>query len=125
MRGQAHSRAGDRILVIIMVLHALLYLGAWLLTLGVFTIVGWYVRYCLAVIAALLPVLGVVWFLWVWLVAIPMGLLFDGSPVEKNVGIISHWLNDRTGDLLLFFLTLPWHIIVWISRIAEWLVPGA
>ena len=106
-------------------LHALLYLAAWLLTLGVFSIAAWYVRYAIAVIAALAPLLGVFWFLWAWLVAIPMALLFDGSPAEKQVVIISHWLNDRSGDILVFFLTLPYHVVIWISQIAAWLVPGA
>lgn len=103
-------------------LTALLYLGAWLLTFGLFTIVIWYARYAVAIIVALFPALGVFWFLWTWLVALPMALLFDGSPAEKKIVIISHWLNDRTGDILLFFLTLPYHVFIWVSQIADWLV---
>lgn len=53
-----------------------------------------------------------------------MGLLFDGSPAEKKVVVISHWLNDRTGDILVFFLTLPYHLVIWIGQIATWMVPG-
>lgn len=102
-------------------LHALLYLAAWLLTLGVFTIVIWYVRYAVAVIGALLPALAVFWLLWIWLVALPMALLFDGSTVEKKIVIISHWFNDRTGDILMFFLTLPYHLFIWVSQVADWL----
>jgi hypothetical protein len=103
-------------------LTALLYLGAWLLTFGLFTIATWYARYAVAVMVALFPALGVFWFLWTWLVALPMALLFDGSPAEKKIVIISHWFNDRTGDLLLFFLTLPYHLFIWVGQIADWLV---
>ena len=106
----------------IFVLQLLLYLVAWLFTFGLFTVVAWYVRYAIAVIVALLPCFGVFWLLWTWLVAIPMALLFDGSPAEKRIVIISHWLNDRTGDVLMFFLTLPYHVFIWISDIAGWLV---
>lgn len=103
-------------------LHALLYLVAWLLTLGLFTLVTWYVRYAVAVIIALLPALCVFWLLWAWLVAIPMALLFDGSAAEKRVVIISHWFNDRTADILLFFLKLPYNIFILVGDIAGWLV---
>ncbi|MFC0135728.1 hypothetical protein CR105_00210 [Massilia eurypsychrophila] len=103
-------------------LHALLYLGAWLLTFGLFTLIAWYARYAVAVIVALFPALAVFWFLWTWLVALPMALLFDGSAAEKRIVIISHWLSDRTGDLLLFFLTLPFQIFIRVSQIADWLV---
>ena len=102
-------------------MHVLLYLAAWLLTFGVFTVIAWYARYAIAVVAALFPVFGVFWFLWTWLVAIPMALLFDGSPAEKRIVIISHWLNDRTGDVLLFCLTLPYHLFILIGDVAGWL----
>lgn len=103
-------------------LQVLLYLAAWLFTFAVFSFVAWYARYAIAVIGALFPVFGVFWFLWTWLVAIPMGLLFDGSPAEKRIVVISRWLNDRTGDVLLFCLTLPYHLFIWIGAIADWLV---
>lgn len=103
-------------------LHALLYLAAWLLTFGLLSIATWYARYVVAVIAALMPALCVFWFLWAWLVAIPMGLFFDGSAAEKKVVVISHWLNDRTADLLLFFIKLPYFVFILTSDIASWLV---
>jgi hypothetical protein len=88
---------------------------------GLFTLIAWYVRYAIAVLMALFPMLGFFWLLWTWLVALPMALLFDGSPAEKRVVIISHWLNDRTADLLMFFLTLPYHLFIWAVAIAGWL----
>lgn len=103
-------------------LHVLLHLAAWLFTFGLFTLLAWYARYAIAVVAALFPVFGVFWFLWTWLVAIPMALLFDGSRAEKRIVIISHWLNDRTSDVLLFCLTLPYRLFIWIGEIASWLV---
>lgn len=106
----------------IFLLHVLLYLVAWLVTFGLITIVVWYARYAIAVIGALFPAFGVFWLLWTWLVAIPMALLFDGSPAEKRIVIISHWFNDRTGEVLMFFLALPFHAFIWISEIAGWLV---
>lgn len=106
----------------IIFIHALLYLVAWLLTLGLFTLVAWYVRYAVAVIVALLPALCVFWFLWTWLVAIPMALLFDGSAAEQRIVLISHWFNDRTADILLFFLKLPYYMFISISDIAGWIV---
>lgn len=103
-------------------LHALIYLAAWLLTFGIFTIAIWYARYAVAVIVALFPALGAFWFLWTWLVALPMALLFDGSPAEKKIVVISHWLNDRTADLLLFLLKLPYTVFIFVGDIAGWLV---
>lgn len=103
-------------------LQLLLYLAAWLFTFGLLTFIAWYMRYAIAVVGALFPVFGVFWFLWTWLVAIPMALLFDGSPAEKRIVIISHWFNDRTGDVLSFCLTLPYHLVIWIGDVASWLV---
>lgn len=107
--------------VTIFLLQALLYLLAWLATLGILSLLGWWLRYAIAAIAAMLPILGILWFLWAWLVAIPMALLADGTAAEKRVVEISHWLNDRTSDLLWFVVLLPYKFFILVTDIANWL----
>ena len=74
--------------------------------------------------AAMAPVLCVLWFLWAWLIAIPMALVAGGSAAEKRVVDISHWLNDRTADLLCFVLLLPFNFFLLVTEIANWLCAG-
>jgi hypothetical protein len=121
--GEMHGLfCGYRILMI-QLLYFLLYAVVWLVTLGVLSVGVLYARYAIAVIVALLPALGIFWFIWTWFVALPMALLCGGSAAGKKIVQISHWLNDRTGDLLLFFLKLPYTLFILVCDIAAWLTP--
>ena len=104
-----------------LVLYGLIYLAAFLMTLACIAVVCWWIRYAIAVCYCLLPVMMVFWFFWAWLVAIPMGLLFDGSGAEQQVVRISHWLNDTCVDILWFAVAFPFKLFIWAGHVAAYL----
>lgn len=104
-----------------LILKLLLFLVAWLATLGAIAVISWWLRYAIAAMAAMLPMLCAFWLIWAWLVAIPVSVFLEGSAAETQVIAISHWLNDRTGDLLIFVLLLPFRLFGLVTDIARWL----
>jgi hypothetical protein len=103
-------------------LYSLLFLGCLLVTLVVMAVLGWWLRYAVLVGYLLLPVMTVLWGFWAFLVAIPMGLLFDGSAAEQRIVRISHWLNDQCVAVLWFALTLPFKALMLAIQLATWLL---
>ena len=99
-------------------LYAALFSIAFALTLGVFALVGWYLRWMLAVFCVALPGMMVFWFLWTWLVVIPVGLLADGSALDRRIIIISHWFNDANWEILKFGFLLPYRALVLAGDVA-------
>lgn len=106
----------------VFILYGLGYVLLLAITLGVMAIIGWWIRWMIAVIYLLGPALMVFWFIWAFFVAIPMGLLFDGSPAEKKVVEISHMFNDWTGNVLLFCFTLPFKVFIWADQIVTYIL---
>ncbi|MRX08986.1 hypothetical protein GJ697_14180 [Pseudoduganella sp. FT25W] len=103
-------------------LYGLLYLSCVLLTLGIMVVIGWWLRYAVLVGYLLLPGMMVLWGIWGFFVAIPMGLLFDGSAAEQRIVRISHWLNDQCLAVLWFALTLPFKALKLAVDLASWLL---
>ncbi len=89
-----------------------------LITLGLI----WWGKWILAVAYAFVPIMGVLWALWAFLIALPMAILFDGSYLERKVVIISHHLNDFTWWLFCLACTAPFKIIGLIIDILYWCV---
>lgn len=54
--------------------------------------------------------------------AIPVGLLFEGTPFEWRSVRISHGLNGQCGAMLWRTLTLPFKVLLLGMWFVEWLV---
>jgi hypothetical protein len=106
-------------------IYAVAFAVAFILTLGAFTLLAWYLRWMLAVFCLFLPCMMVFWFLWVWLVVIPVGLLASGSNLDKRLVVISHWLNDANWEVLKFGFLLPYRAFILAGEsaafVATWL----
>ncbi len=100
------------------IIYAVAFGVAFLLTLGLFSLALWYLRWMLAVFYLALPCMMVFWFLWAWLVVIPVGLLADGSPLDRRIVVISHWLNDANWEVLKFGFLLPYRVFLLASQSA-------
>jgi hypothetical protein len=82
----------------------------------------WWIRYAIAVMYMLMPGMLVFWFFWAWFIVVPIGLLADGSWLDKKVVIISHWLNDANWELIKFCLFLPFKLFIWSADIITWIM---
>ena len=105
-----------------LLLYGLLFLACTVLALAVIAVLGWWLRYALVVGYLLLPPMMLIWGAWAFFVAIPMGLLFDGTPAERRIVRISHWLNEECAALLWFALTLPFKAFALATAVAAWLL---
>lgn len=101
------------------ILSTIAFVVVFFITLGIIAVIGWYLRWVFAVLSMLMPFMLVFWFFWAWLVAIPIGLLADGSALDKKVVVISHWLNDANWELLKFWFLLPYNVFLLAANIAE------
>ena len=98
------------------------YVVGFLVIFGLISLLCFWLRYCIAIMYALLPILGAFWAAWALLIAIPLGLIADGSWLEKKVVIISHWLNDATWELLKFCFLFPFKLFIWSADIITWIM---
>lgn len=103
------------------ILMGILYLLAFAGMLGLFALIGWWMRWALAVAYLTVPFSLVFWFVWSWCVAIPVGLLADGTALDKNVVSISHWLSGANWWLIKFMLCLPFNVFIWAADFAYWI----
>ena len=103
-----------------MLLIWLCYGVAFLVAFGLISLFCWWVRYAILVMYMLVPVSLVFWFIWAWLIAIPVGLISDGGPVDKFVMGISHWLSNANWELIKFCLLFPFKLFIWAAEIVTW-----
>lgn len=95
------------------VLIGLCYVFGFLMIFGALSLLTWWLRYCVAVMYALMPAMLVFWFFWAWFVVVPIGLLADGSWLDQKVVSISHWLNDANWELIKFCCKFPFLLFIW------------
>jgi len=88
---------------------------------GLLSLLTWWLRYAVAVMYMLMPTMLVFWFFWAWLVVIPIGLIADGSWLDKKVVAISHWLNDANWELIKFCFAFPFKLFIWSADIVTWI----
>jgi len=105
-----------------LMLYGLLYLAGTMLALALIALLCWWLRYAVLVFYLLLPPMVLAWGCWAFFVAIPMGLLFDGSTAERRIVRISHWLNDECAAVLWLALTLPFKAFMVATELATWLI---
>jgi hypothetical protein len=106
-------------------LYCIGYGVVFLLTLGLIGVAAWYLRWMAAVLLFFLPAMMVFWFAWAWLVVIPVGLLADGSALDRKVVVISHWLNDANWAVLKFGFLLSYHAFMLAGEAARFATGGA
>jgi hypothetical protein len=105
-----------------MIATGLIWVVGVLAILGIFALLSWWLRYCIAVMYMLMPVMMVFWFFWAWVVAIPVGLISDGGPVDQKVMAISHWLSDANWTLIKFCFTFPFKLFIWAADGSTWIM---
>jgi hypothetical protein len=97
------------------ILIGLCYVLGFLFFFGVISLLTWWLRYCIAVMYALMPAMLVFWFFWAWFVAVPVGLISDGGPVDQKVMAVSHWLGDANWELIKFCFKFPFLLFIWAA----------
>lgn len=103
-------------------LTGLFYLVGFLVLFGAFMVLIWWLRWVVVVSYVAIPVMGVIYGLYAFLFALPINIMFDGSPFEKRVVVFSHAFSGLLWDIFCFACLAPFKAIGLIIDILNWCV---
>lgn len=100
----------------------LLYLVGFITLAAISLILIYWARWILLVAYAMVPIMGIIYGLYAFLFALPINILFDGSPFEQAVVKFSHKFSGLLWDIFAFACTAPFKLIGLIIDILNWIM---
>lgn len=98
----------------------LFYLVGFISLTALLLIIVWWTRWIILVAYALVPTMAIIYTIYAILFALPINILFDGSPFEQQVVKFSHLFSESLWNIFVFACTAPFLAIGLIIDILHW-----
>lgn len=89
----------------------LMYILGFIVLFGIALVLIWWAKWIVVVYYFMIPTMAVIYTAYAVLFALPINILFDGSPFEKRVVAFSHAFSGFLWDIFWFGCCAPFKLI--------------